>query len=56
LAAVDKPILGADFLSHFRLLVDPFNKQVLFAASLKPVSKSIDLKHSPFYFSLKPGK
>jgi hypothetical protein len=37
LAAVSKPILGIDFLSAHRLLVDPFSKAVLFASSLEPV-------------------
>jgi hypothetical protein len=37
LAAVDKPILGADFLAQFRLLVDPYNKAVLFVSTLAPI-------------------
>jgi hypothetical protein len=38
LAAVDKNIIGVDFLAHFKLLVDPSRRLVLDAASLKPVS------------------
>ena len=35
LAAVNKPIVGNDFLAHFSLLVDPANKRVLDAATLQ---------------------
>jgi hypothetical protein len=52
LAAVEKPILGADFLANLKLLIDPFNKAVLFAASLKPVAAAAELKHSPFISAL----
>ncbi len=41
LAAVSKPILGIDFLSAHRLLVDSFSKAVLFASSLEPVGRAI---------------
>jgi cleavage and polyadenylation specificity factor subunit 1 len=34
---VSKPILGVDFLSANRLLVDPFNRTVLHASNLKPI-------------------
>jgi hypothetical protein len=40
LAAVDKNIIGADFLAYFKLLVDPARQLVLDAASLKPISTS----------------
>ena len=40
LAQVSYPILGADFLSHHRLLVDSHNKQVLPANSLTPLPSS----------------
>jgi hypothetical protein len=52
LAAVDKCILGADFLSKFKLLVDPFNKSVLFASSLQPVAPSAVGKFSPLVAAL----
>jgi hypothetical protein len=41
LAAVSKPILGIDFLSAHRLLVDPFSRAVLFASSLQPVGCTV---------------
>jgi hypothetical protein len=41
LAAVSKPILGVDFLSANRLLVDPHFGQVLDATSLDPISGSV---------------
>jgi len=40
LAAVSKPILGTDFLSKHRPLVDPATGQVLDAASLSPVGSN----------------
>ena len=40
LAAVSKPILGTDFLSKHRLLVDPAAGQVLDAASLSPIGSN----------------
>jgi cleavage and polyadenylation specificity factor subunit 1 len=40
LAAVSKPILGVDFLSANRLLVDPHFGQVLDATTLDPISGS----------------
>jgi Reverse transcriptase (RNA-dependent DNA polymerase) len=52
LAAVDKFILGADFLSNFKLLVDPFNKSVLFASSLQPVAPPAAGKYSPLVAAL----
>jgi hypothetical protein len=52
LAAVDKPILGSDFLAHFKLLIDPFNKAVLFAASLRPIAASSELRQSPLISAL----
>jgi hypothetical protein len=52
LAAVDKPILGADFLAQFRLLVDPYNKAVLFASTLLPIAASGSLKVSPLLSAL----
>jgi hypothetical protein len=52
LAAVSKPILGIDFLSSHRLLVDPFSRAVLFASSLKPVGCTVSaaLRNSPLQF------
>ncbi|MFO0003228.1 MAG: hypothetical protein ACK559_19075, partial [bacterium] len=41
LAAVSKPILGIDFLSAHRLLVDPFSRAMLFASSLPPVGHTV---------------
>ncbi len=40
LAAVPFPILGADFLAHHRLLVDPHHHRVLRSADLQPLSAS----------------
>jgi hypothetical protein len=40
LAAVSKPILGVDFLSANRLLVDPHFGQVLDANTLDPITGS----------------
>ncbi|MFN9979185.1 MAG: hypothetical protein ACK53Y_04690, partial [bacterium] len=52
LAAVSKPILGVDFLSSHRLLVDPFSKAVLFASSLKPVGCTVAAAKSRFAASI----
>jgi hypothetical protein len=52
LAAVSKPILGIDFLSAHRLLVDPFAKAVLFASSLEPVGRTISSAPSRFAASI----
>jgi RNase H-like domain found in reverse transcriptase/Reverse transcriptase (RNA-dependent DNA polymerase)/Integrase zinc binding domain/Integrase core domain len=52
LAAVDKPILGADFLARYKLLVDPFNGMVLFASSLQPVAAASAVKRSPLISAL----
>ena len=52
LAAVSKPILGIDFLSSHRLLVDPFSKAVLFASSLEPVCRTIAAAPSRFAASI----
>jgi hypothetical protein len=52
LAAVSKPILGIDFLSAHRLLVDPFAKAVLFASSLEPVGRAIASTPSRFAASI----
>jgi hypothetical protein len=52
LAAVSKPILGIDFLSAHRLLVDPFSKAVLFASSLEPVGRTIASAPSRFAASI----
>jgi hypothetical protein len=52
LAAVDKPILGADILAQFRLLVDPYNKAVLFASTLAPIVAPSPLKNSPLLAAL----
>jgi hypothetical protein len=52
LAAVSKPILGIDFLSAHRLLVDPFAKAVLFASSLEPVGRTIAAAPSRFAASI----
>jgi hypothetical protein len=40
LAAVDRTILGLDFLSAHGLLVDPVGRQVLDSKTLKPLSKT----------------
>jgi hypothetical protein len=48
LAAVSKPILGIDFLSAHRLLVDPFSHAVLFASSLEPVGRTVAAAPSRF--------
>ncbi len=40
LPAVYRPILGLDFLSAHRLLVDPVGRQVLDSKTLKPLSKT----------------
>ena len=42
LAAMDNPILGADFLAEFDLLVDPARRQVLEGSTLKPLSSPVD--------------
>jgi hypothetical protein len=47
LAAVDKNIIGADFLAYFKLLVDPARQLVLDAASLKPISTSSSPTSTP---------
>ncbi len=52
LAAVSKPILGIDFLSAHRLLVDPFSKAVLFASSLESVGRTIAAAPSRFAASI----
>jgi hypothetical protein len=52
LAAMSKPILGIDFLSAHRLLVDPFAKAVLFASSLEPVGRTIAAAPSRFAASI----
>ena len=52
LAAVSKPILGIDFLSAHRLLVDPFSKAVLFASSLEPVGRAVAAAPSRFAASI----
>ena len=52
LAAVSKPILGVDFLAANRLLVDPFTRTVLSAATLKPVGAAISAVVSRFASSI----
>ncbi len=52
LAAVSKPILGIDFLSSHRLLVNPFSKAVLFASSLQPVGCTVAAATSRFAVSI----
>jgi hypothetical protein len=52
LAVVSKPILGIDFLSAHRLLVDPFSKAVLFASSLEPVGRTVAAAPSRFAASI----
>jgi hypothetical protein len=37
-AQVAQPIIGMDFLAHFKLLVDPFGHRVLHAGSLAPLA------------------
>ena len=41
LAAVDRPILGADFLAEFDLLVDPAKRQVLQRSDLTPLAPPV---------------
>jgi len=41
LALMDNPILGADFLAEFDLLVDPARRQVLEGSTLKPPSSPV---------------
>ena len=41
LAAVDNPILGADFLAEFDLLVDPAKRQVIERSSLMPLAPPV---------------
>ena len=41
LADVDRPILGADFLAEFDLLVDASERQVLERTSMKPLSSPV---------------
>jgi hypothetical protein len=55
LAAVSKPILGIDFLSSHRLLVDPFSKAVLFASSLQPVGCTVAAATSRFAVYIVPS-
>jgi hypothetical protein len=52
LAAVDKPILGSDFLAAHKLLVDPFNRAVLFASSLVSLCSGKAARSSPFIAAL----
>ena len=54
LAAVDQPLLGADFLKTFNLLVDVAGKQVLDASSLQIISSSSTppTNQSPFFTAL----
>jgi hypothetical protein len=52
LAAVSKPILGVDFLAAHRLLVDPFTRTVLHAATLKPVGAAVAAAASQFSASI----
>jgi Reverse transcriptase (RNA-dependent DNA polymerase) len=44
LAAVNKYIIGVDFLAHFKLLVDPGRQLVLDAATLKPITTPSTVK------------
>ncbi len=52
LAAVSRPILGVDFLAKHRLLVDPFSRRVLDAATLKPIGAAVSAGCSRFAASL----
>ena len=52
LAAVSKPILGVDFLAAHRLLVDPFSRLVLDAATLKPLGAAVSALPSKFAAAL----
>ena len=47
LAAVDRPILGADFLAEFDLLVDPAARLVLQRPSLAPLAPPVGLPACP---------
>ena len=54
LAAVDDPLLGADFLRAFNLLVDMGGEQILDASSLQVISSSTSppANQSPFFTAL----
>jgi cleavage and polyadenylation specificity factor subunit 1 len=52
LATMSKLILGIDFLSAHRLLVDPFSKAVLFASFLEPVGRTVATAPSRFAASI----
>jgi len=52
LAAVARPILGIDFLAAHRLLVDPFSRLVLDAATLKPLGAAVAAAPSKFTATL----
>ena len=54
LAAVDQPLLGADFLRAFNLLVDVAGEQILDASSLQVISSSTSppTNKSPFFTAL----
>jgi hypothetical protein len=52
LAALSKPILGIDFLSAHRLLIDPFSRAMLFASSLQPVGCTAAAATSKFAASI----
>jgi len=41
LADVDQPILGADFLAEYNLLVDPAKRQVLQRSTMKPLAPPV---------------
>ena len=51
LADVDQPLLGADFLKAFNLLVDVAAAQILDSSSLQVISSSVlpPANQSPFY-------
>ena len=54
LADVDQPLLGADFLKAFNLLVDVAAAQILDSSSLQVISSSVSppANQSPFYTAL----
>jgi hypothetical protein len=52
LAAISKPILGINFLSSHRLLVDPSARAMLFASSLEPVGCTVSSVLSRFAASI----
>jgi hypothetical protein len=42
LAAVKFPIIGVDFLKHFRLLIDPAGQQLVEAGTFTPIAAAVE--------------